>query len=310
MLDVEHAELAGSGLRSATGSRSTTSSRTTRRRSPTSRRASCCSTRTPTGRSRWPSTAARRRCTSGSTLDAEVRIRAGVSARARPPAAAPARHDSTNDRARALAQRRRAARDARHRRRAARRARAPGPHVVGAAGARAAAVARPARPAGAAAARRGGRGGRGAPAPPRGSSGPTTCSSTGARSRASSPRAARRRAGRCSGSASTSPCASRTCRPSCTRTAGTLGLTPADVEPTLGALLARARARAGARRPRRCSTAWRARDALRGREVAWAGGAGAAAGIDGAGRLVVELPGGGRTALDAGEVHLRREVAT
>jgi hypothetical protein len=31
-----------------------------------------------------------------------------------------------------------------------------------------------------------------------------------------------------------------------------------------------------------------------------------AAGIDGAGRLIVELSGGGRTALDAGEVHLGR----
>ena len=51
--------------------------------------------------------------------------------------------------------------------------------------------------------------------------------------------------------------------------------------------------------------AWRARDALRGRDVAWAAGHGRAAGIDGDGRLVVDLPDGGRTALDAGEVHLR-----
>jgi BirA family biotin operon repressor/biotin-[acetyl-CoA-carboxylase] ligase len=87
-------------------------------------------------------------------------------------------------------------------------------------------------------------------------------------------------------------------------TAGTLGLTTADVEPTLarllsaledtlaldgGALLAR----------------YRERDALAGREVAWSGGSGRARGIDGEGRLVVELEGGGRTALSAGEVHLR-----
>ena len=39
-------------------------------------------------------------------------------------------------------------------------------------------------------------------------------------------------------------------------------------------------------------------------EITWAGGTGRAAGIDGAGRLVVELAGGGRTELDAGEVHL------
>ena len=50
--------------------------------------------------------------------------------------------------------------------------------------------------------------------------------------------------------------------------------------------------------------AWRARDALIGREITWAGGTGRAAGIDGAGRLVVELAGGGRTELDTGEVHL------
>jgi BirA family biotin operon repressor/biotin-[acetyl-CoA-carboxylase] ligase len=48
----------------------------------------------------------------------------------------------------------------------------------------------------------------------------------------------------------------------------------------------------------------RGRDALAGRPVSWAGGSGVAAGIDGTGRLVVELEGGGRTELDAGEVHL------
>jgi len=53
--------------------------------------------------------------------------------------------------------------------------------------------------------------------------------------------------------------------------------------------------------------AWRARDALLGRTVAWAGGRGVAAGIDGEGRLVVELEdGAGRETLDAGEVHLLR----
>ncbi len=50
--------------------------------------------------------------------------------------------------------------------------------------------------------------------------------------------------------------------------------------------------------------AWRERDALLGREVAWAGGSGTAAGIDGTGRLVVDLAGGGHATLDAGEVHL------
>ena len=48
----------------------------------------------------------------------------------------------------------------------------------------------------------------------------------------------------------------------------------------------------------------RTRDALRGREVTWADGAGRADGIDGEGRLVV-VTSDGRRALDAGEVHLR-----
>ncbi len=50
--------------------------------------------------------------------------------------------------------------------------------------------------------------------------------------------------------------------------------------------------------------AWRGRDALLGRPVNTGEVTGVAAGVDGAGRLVVELEGGGRTALDAGEVHL------
>ncbi|MEA2384225.1 MAG: BirA family transcriptional regulator [Solirubrobacteraceae bacterium] len=88
-------------------------------------------------------------------------------------------------------------------------------------------------------------------------------------------------------------------------TAATLGLEPRDVEPVLARLLA-ALERALALDTPALLDAWRARDALRGRDVAWAAGAGRAAGIDGDGRLVVELPEGGRTALEAGEVHLRR----
>jgi biotin-(acetyl-CoA carboxylase) ligase len=53
--------------------------------------------------------------------------------------------------------------------------------------------------------------------------------------------------------------------------------------------------------------AWRGRDALHGREIAWAGGSGRAAGVDGDGRLVVVRADGGRTSLDAGEVHLRAQ---
>jgi BirA family biotin operon repressor/biotin-[acetyl-CoA-carboxylase] ligase len=86
-------------------------------------------------------------------------------------------------------------------------------------------------------------------------------------------------------------------------TAATLGLEPADVEPFLSALLASLE-RALALAPADLLDAWRARDALAGHEVTWSGGHGTAAGIDGEGRLVVELPDGGRTTLDAGEVHL------
>ena len=50
---------------------------------------------------------------------------------------------------------------------------------------------------------------------------------------------------------------------------------------------------------------WRRRDALRGSEVHWNGGAGTAAGIDGDGSLLVDTDSG-RVALAAGEVHLGR----
>ena len=51
-------------------------------------------------------------------------------------------------------------------------------------------------------------------------------------------------------------------------------------------------------------SAWRERDALHGREVAWGGGSGVAEGVDDLGRLVVVAAGGRRLALVAGEVHL------
>ena len=88
-------------------------------------------------------------------------------------------------------------------------------------------------------------------------------------------------------------------------TAGTLGLTPADLESTLERLLA-ALERVLALDAGALLAAYRERDALRGHEVAWAGGRGRGAGVDGEGRLVVELAEGGRTALSAGEVHLLR----
>ncbi len=51
--------------------------------------------------------------------------------------------------------------------------------------------------------------------------------------------------------------------------------------------------------------AWRARDGLRGRAVAWDGGSGVADGIDDRGHLAVALGDGGRVLLGAGDVHLR-----
>ncbi len=51
--------------------------------------------------------------------------------------------------------------------------------------------------------------------------------------------------------------------------------------------------------------AWRSRDALRGREVSWDGGAGVANGIEDSGDLVVVAAGGERVVLGAGEVHLQ-----
>ncbi len=87
------------------------------------------------------------------------------------------------------------------------------------------------------------------------------------------------------------------------RRAATLGLDAAEIEPLLQRLLRALELRL-AEPAGRTLEAWRARDALRGHEVAWSDGRGQADGIDGDGRLIVALDGGGRTALSAGEVHL------
>jgi BirA family transcriptional regulator, biotin operon repressor / biotin---[acetyl-CoA-carboxylase] ligase len=84
--------------------------------------------------------------------------------------------------------------------------------------------------------------------------------------------------------------------------AGTLGLGPEAIEPTLARLLERLERWIGAG-DESVLEAVRARDALRDRPVRWAGGAGTGAGIDGDGRLVVRT-GDGPVALEAGEVHL------
>jgi BirA family biotin operon repressor/biotin-[acetyl-CoA-carboxylase] ligase len=86
-------------------------------------------------------------------------------------------------------------------------------------------------------------------------------------------------------------------------TAATMGLVSDALEPTLARLLDALQRRIAA--PAQDTLqAWRERDALHGRAVAWAGGRGRAAGVDGDGRLVVVLDGGARTSLQAGEVHL------
>jgi BirA family transcriptional regulator, biotin operon repressor / biotin---[acetyl-CoA-carboxylase] ligase len=88
--------------------------------------------------------------------------------------------------------------------------------------------------------------------------------------------------------------------------AGTLGLEPDAIEPTLAAVLARLEgwlvADAAA-----VVAAVRERDALLGRSVRWAGGRGVGAGVDDSGRLVVETDSG-VVQLDAGEVHLQPDL--
>ncbi len=86
-------------------------------------------------------------------------------------------------------------------------------------------------------------------------------------------------------------------------TAATLGLGASDIPLVRGRLLRELEA-ALALDDAAILTAYRSADALRGRAITWSGGTGVAAGIDGDGRLIVALPGGGRTELQAGEVHL------
>jgi len=100
------------------------------------------------------------------------------------------------------------------------------------------------------------------------------------------------------------------------QSAATLGLDRSEVEPLLARLLRSLQTRI-AQEPAETLAAWAQRDALRGRRIAWGppgaadapdapiDSAGVAQGIDGDGRLVVALDGGGQTALGSGEVHLR-----
>ncbi|HST55550.1 MAG TPA: biotin--[acetyl-CoA-carboxylase] ligase [Solirubrobacteraceae bacterium] len=85
--------------------------------------------------------------------------------------------------------------------------------------------------------------------------------------------------------------------------AASMGEQPSAVEPVLERLLGALEQRLG--EPAETTLqAWRERDALLGKEITWSAGSGRAEGIDGMGRLVVRLADGGRTTLDAGEVHL------
>jgi BirA family biotin operon repressor/biotin-[acetyl-CoA-carboxylase] ligase len=86
--------------------------------------------------------------------------------------------------------------------------------------------------------------------------------------------------------------------------AGTLGLEEDAIEPTLQELMVKLERWLTAPESE-VLDAVRARDALLGRPVRWAGGSGRGAGIDGDGRLVVAT-NGGHVALEAGEVHLER----
>jgi BirA family transcriptional regulator, biotin operon repressor / biotin---[acetyl-CoA-carboxylase] ligase len=87
--------------------------------------------------------------------------------------------------------------------------------------------------------------------------------------------------------------------------AASMGLAADQVEATLARLLAALERRLG-EDAETALAAWRERDVLQGREIAWSTGHGRAAGIDGDGRLVVALEGGGHTTIGAGEVHLER----
>jgi BirA family transcriptional regulator, biotin operon repressor / biotin---[acetyl-CoA-carboxylase] ligase len=86
--------------------------------------------------------------------------------------------------------------------------------------------------------------------------------------------------------------------------AGTLGLGPEAIEPLLERVLA-ALERWLAAPMGEMLDAVRARDALLGQTLTWAGGTARGAGIDEHGRLLVETVEG-RQALNAGEVHLGR----
>jgi BirA family transcriptional regulator, biotin operon repressor / biotin---[acetyl-CoA-carboxylase] ligase len=82
------------------------------------------------------------------------------------------------------------------------------------------------------------------------------------------------------------------------------GLPPAP--PIATEVLNRRLARWVEAEPETILEAWRERDALRGKEIAWDGGSGIADGVDDRGYLLVLTADRGRIAVGAGEVHLTR----
>jgi BirA family biotin operon repressor/biotin-[acetyl-CoA-carboxylase] ligase len=88
--------------------------------------------------------------------------------------------------------------------------------------------------------------------------------------------------------------------------AGTLGLAPEAIEPLLTRLLAALERWLAVPVPAVLEGV-RARDALLGRRLEWAGGTATGAGIDEHGCLLVDT-GESRQALNAGEVHLRADL--
>lgn len=86
--------------------------------------------------------------------------------------------------------------------------------------------------------------------------------------------------------------------------AATLGRGPAAIEPLLADLLA-ALSAGLSKRPQQTLAAWRARDALAGRQIAWGQDQrGQAQGVDDEGRLLVLSAEGSTVTLSAGDVHL------
>jgi BirA family biotin operon repressor/biotin-[acetyl-CoA-carboxylase] ligase len=93
--------------------------------------------------------------------------------------------------------------------------------------------------------------------------------------------------------------------PDAAAVAGTLGLDPTMIEPTLADLLTALERRLGDEAAATLAEL-RERDALLGQTVRWQDGEGIGAGVDDAGALLVQLPDGTTTALSAGEVTLRQ----